>query len=79
LGNLLTICGILITFISSFSHTYDVEYTAYDVKAKKKVKMLEPKIVKMKNGRYAAKGKSPLTGNTVFRILSKEESKKAGK
>jgi len=59
--------------------TLAVDYTAYDVKAKKKVKIENPKLVKLKNGRWAAKGKSPVTGNTVFRILSKEEAAKAKK
>ena len=49
------------------------EYTAYDVKARKKVKIQNPKVVKMKNGRYAIKGTSPLTGNTVFRIAGTEK------
>ena len=52
-----------------------MDYTAYDVKAKKKVKVQNPKPVKMKNGRWAVKGTSPVSGNTVFRILSKEEAK----
>ena len=52
-----------------------MDYTAYDVKAKKKVKVQNPKPVKMKNGRWAVKGTSPLTGNTVFRILSTKEAK----
>lgn len=43
--------------------------TAYDVQAKKKVKMQDPKIITMKNGRPAWKGISPLTGNKVFRTI----------
>jgi hypothetical protein len=50
-----------------------MELTAYDVKAKKKVKIENPKVVKMKNGRWAVTGKSAATGNKVYRILSKEE------
>ena len=50
-----------------------VEWTAYDVKARKKVKIQNPKVVKMKNGRWAIKGTSPLTGNTVFRIAGTEK------
>jgi len=50
-----------------------VEYTAYDVKAKKKVKIQNPKVVKLKNGRWAIKGTSPVTGNTVFRIAGNEK------
>ena len=49
---------------------------AYDVKAKKMVEMLNPKLVKLKNGRPALKGKSSATGIGVFRILSKEDAKK---
>jgi hypothetical protein len=56
-----------------------MEYTAYDVKAKKKVKILNPKVVKMKNGRYAVKGKSAASGINVYRILSTEQSKAAKK
>jgi hypothetical protein len=56
-----------------------VDFTAYDVKAKKKVKIQNPKLVKMKNGRFAVKGTSNTTGNTVFRILSKEEAAKMKK
>ncbi len=41
---------------------------AYDVAAKKKVQIQNPKVVQLKNGRYAIKGTSPATGNTVMRI-----------
>jgi hypothetical protein len=51
-----------------------MEFTAYDVKAKKMVKILNPQVVKMKNGRPAVKGKSSETGINVYRILSKKES-----
>jgi hypothetical protein len=47
------------------------KYTAYDVKAKKKVTIKDPKVVKLKNGMYAIKGTSPASGNTVFRIVGK--------
>jgi hypothetical protein len=46
-------------------------YTAYDVKAKKKVNIKNPKVVKLKNGMYAIKGESSASGNTVFRIVGK--------
>tara|TARA_B100000949_G_C13832319_1_gene265010 strand:+ start:42 stop:206 length:165 start_codon:yes stop_codon:yes gene_type:complete len=49
---------------------------AYDVKAKKMVDIVNPKLVKLKNGRPALKGKSSVTGIGVFRILSKEDAKK---
>ena len=41
----------------------------YDVKARKKVAIQEPKIVLMKSGRIAIKGKSKETGIGVFRIV----------
>lgn len=47
-----------------FSLRPGTEYTAYDVKAKKKVKIVDPKVVKMENGRYAVKGKSAASGTT---------------
>ena len=50
-------------------------WEAYDVKARKKVKIQNPKVVKMKNGRYAISGTSPLTGNKVFRIAGTEKPK----
>jgi len=53
-----------------------VEWIAFDVKAKTKVKLLNPKIVKLKNGRWAVKGKSEKTGITLYRFLSNEEVKK---
>jgi hypothetical protein len=55
------------------------EYEAYDVKARKKVKILEPKLVQLKNNRWAVKGKSSVTGLTVFRILGKIEAEKLQK
>jgi len=48
-----------------------VSYTAYDVKAKKKVTIKDPKVVQMKNGMYAIKGTSPVSGIAVFRIVGK--------
>ncbi len=53
-----------------------MEFEAFDVKARKKVKILNPEVVTLKNGRVAVRGKSPLTGITVYRILSKEEAEK---
>lgn len=47
--------------------------TAYDVKAKKKVTIEMPKVVRMKNGMYAWKGKSSATGITVMRIIGKKK------
>ena len=68
-----------IRVIGERCHVSGVDFTAYDVKAKKKVKIQNPKLVKMKNGRFAVKGTSNTTGNTVFRILSKEEAAKMKK
>tara|TARA_B100000929_G_C15232506_1_gene326837 strand:+ start:329 stop:499 length:171 start_codon:yes stop_codon:yes gene_type:complete len=42
--------------------------TAYDVKAKQIVEIQNPKVVQLKNGRYAIKGTSKKTGITVMRI-----------
>jgi len=50
-----------------------VSWKAYDVKAKKKVEIQNSKIVKMKNGKWAIKGTSPLTGIKVFRIVGNEK------
>ena len=50
------------------------EYIGYDVKARKKVKILEPEAVQMKNKRWAIKGKSAETGLTIYRIIGKEEA-----
>ncbi len=56
-----------------------VEFEAFDVKARKKVKIQNPEVITLKNGRYAVKGKSPLTGITVYRIISKKEAEKLKK
>ena len=55
------------------------EYEAYDVKARKKVKILEPQVVQLKNKRWALKGKSSETGSVVFRILGKAEAEELKK
>jgi len=54
----------------------DEEWTAYDVKARKKVKLVDPKLVTLKNGRKALKGKSIETGIALFRIIGPEDAKK---
>lgn len=51
----------------------NVSWQAYDVKAKKKVEIQNPKAVKMKNGKWAVKGTSPITGIKVFRIVGNEK------
>ena len=48
-------------------------WKAYDVKAKKNVEIQNPKVVKMKNGKWAVKGTSPITGIKVFRIVGNEK------
>ena len=48
---------------------------AYDVKARKKVEIKDPKVVQLKNGRYAIKGTSPDTGITVMRICGSDKAK----
>jgi hypothetical protein len=54
-----------------------MEYTAYDVKAKRKVRIENPKIAKLKNGRWAVTGKSSATGTKVFRFISNKEKARA--
>ena len=51
----------------------NVTWEAYDGKAKKKVKIQNPKAVKMKNGKWAVKGTSPITGIKVFRIVGNKK------
>lgn len=51
------------------------EWTAYDVKARKTVKLINPELVTLKNGRKALKGKSEDTGINLFRIISPEQAK----
>ena len=48
-------------------------WKAYDVKAKKKCTIKNPKVVKMKKGKYDVKGTSSESGITVFRIVGKEK------
>jgi len=51
----------------------NVSWQAYDVKAKRKVEIQNPKAVKMKNGKWAVNGTSPITGIKVFRIVGNEK------
>lgn len=44
---------------------------AYCVKCKKMTEMGDPKPVTMKNGRKAMKGKCPVCGTGLYRILGK--------
>lgn len=48
-------------------------HQAYDVKAKKKVNIENPKAYQMKNGMWAIKGKSSATGISVFKIVGKQK------
>ena len=56
-----------------------VSWTAYDVKAKRKVEIQNPKVIKMKNGKWAIKGTSPITGIKVFRIVGTKKPDLSGK
>jgi len=48
------------------------EIEAYDVKAHKKVTMKNPQPYLMKNGSWALKGTSSVTGITLFKIVGKK-------
>ena len=56
-----------------------VSWKAYDVKAKKKVEIQNPKVIKMKNGKWAIKGTAPITGIKVFRIVGMKKPDLSGK
>jgi len=51
----------------------NVTWEAYDGRAKKKVKIQNPKVVMMKNGKWAVKGTSPITGVKVFRFVGNKK------
>jgi len=51
----------------------NVTWEAYDGKAKKKVKIQNPKVVMMKNGKWAVRGTSPITGVKVFRFVGNKK------
>ena len=46
---------------------------AYDIKARKKVSMKNPKPYLMKNGSWAVKGTSSETGIKLFRIVGRQK------
>lgn len=46
---------------------------AYDVKARKKVSMKNPRPYQMKNGTWALKGTSSETGISLFKIVGKNK------
>ena len=56
-----------------------VSWKAYDVKVKRKVEIQNPKVIKMKNGKWAIKGTSPITGIKVFRIVGSKKPDISGK
>jgi hypothetical protein len=47
---------------------------AYCVKCKQKREIKDPERVTMKNGRPAIRGKCPVCGTGLYKILSKEEA-----
>ena len=49
----------------------------YSVKAKKKVKIIDPVIHRTAKGGYMAKGKCPESGITVCAMMSKENAEAA--
>lgn len=49
--------------------------TAYDVKAKKKVVIENPKPYQMKNGTWSIRGTSSETGITLYKIVGKSKPK----
>jgi len=51
----------------------NVTWEAYDGRAKKKVKIQNPKVVMMKNGKWAVRGTSPITGVKVFRFVGNKK------
>jgi len=51
----------------------NVIWEAYDGKAKKKVKIQNPKVVMLKNGKWAVRGTSPITGVKVFRFVGNKK------
>ena len=56
-----------------------VSWKAYDVKAKTKEEIQNPKVIKMKNGKWAIKGTSPITGIKVFMIVGMKKPDLSGK
>ena len=46
---------------------------AYDIKARKKVRMENPEPYQMKNGNWALKGTSAETGIKLFKIVGKQK------
>jgi hypothetical protein len=55
------------------------EWEAYDVKARRRVKVLDAEVKQLKNGRWAVVGKSAATGTKVFRFLNKNQVRALGK
>ena len=57
--------------ILSLGHMSKIE--AYDIKARKKVSMKNPKPYLMKNGSWALKGTSAETGINLFKIVGRQK------
>ena len=51
----------------------NVTWEAYDGRTKKNVKIQNPKVVMMKNGKWAVRGTSPITGVKVFRFVGNKK------
>ena len=57
--------------ILSLGHMSKIE--AYDIKARKKVSMKNPRPYLMKNGSWALKGTSAETGINLFKIVGRQK------
>ncbi|MDF2424110.1 MAG: hypothetical protein OPY03_02290 [Nitrosopumilus sp.] len=53
--------------------SWHMSIKAYDIKAKKKVSMDNPKPYLMKNGSWALKGTSSETGINLFKIVGRQK------
>ncbi len=54
-------------------------WEAFDMKARRKVRIVDAEVKQLKNGRWAVVGRSAETGTRVFRFLSADEVKALGK
>ncbi|MFL2756860.1 MAG: hypothetical protein ACJ0BE_06380 [Dehalococcoidia bacterium] len=64
----------MILILKSVLWSIDMELTAYSVKLRKTVKIVNPKIVTLKNGRKAVQGFADEDPTSkVFRILGNKE------
>ena len=53
-----------------------VSFKGYDLKKRRNVTVKNAKEVKLKNGRHALVGVSPLSGNKVYRIIGMAKKRK---